>query len=65
MMKAHLHYHVEGYPQLAWALPLDETEIATKDVSDNDMPQGFVDAFNSFMVYLHVQTQITFNRMVI
>lgn len=50
---------------LAWALPLDETEIATKDVSDNDMPQGFVDAFNSFMVYLHVQTQITFNRMVI
>ena len=65
VMKAHLHYHVEGYPQLAWALPLDETEITTKDVSYNAMLQGFVDAFHSFMVYLHVQTQITFNKMVI
>ena len=32
---------------------------------NGDMPQGFVGAFNSFMTYLHVQTRITFNRMVI
>ena len=63
--KAHLHYHVDGYPQLAWALPLDETEIATKDVTEDDMTQGFVDAFNSFVSYLNVQTRITINKMVI
>ncbi len=63
--KAHLHYHVDGYPQLAWALPLDETEIATKDVTDDDMTHGFVDAFYSFVNYLNVKTRITINRMVI
>lgn len=63
--KAHLHYHVDGYPQLAWALPLDETEIATKDVTDDNMTQGFVEAFYSFVKYLNVQTKIIINRMVI
>ena len=65
VMKAHLHYHVDGYPQLAWALPLEETEILTKDVKDSDLPQGFVDAFDSFSTYLHLQTHIVFNKMVI
>jgi hypothetical protein len=63
--KAHLHYHVDGYPQLAWALPLDETEISTKDVNDDNMTQGFVDAFYSFLNYLNVQTRISINKMVI
>ena len=63
--KAHLHYHVDGYPQLAWALPLDETEITTKDVTPDDMMQGFVDAFESFVSYLNVQTKIVINRMAI
>lgn len=63
--KSHLHYHVDGYPQLAWALPLDETEIATKEVTEDNMMQGFVDAFNSFVSYLNVQTRIVINKMVI
>ena len=63
--KAHLHYHVDGYPQLAWALPLDETEITTKDVAEDDMIQGFVDAFQSFVAYINVQTRIVINKMVI
>lgn len=63
--KAHLHYHVDGYPQLAWALPLDETEITTKDVAEDDMIQGFVDAFQSFVAYINVKTRIVINKMVI
>ncbi len=63
--KSHLHYHVKGYPQLAWALPLEETEIITKEVTGDNMMQGFVDAFNSFIDYLNIQTKITINRMVI
>lgn len=63
--RAHLHYHVEGYPPLAWALPLEETEIKTKDVTADDLPQGFIDAFDSFVSYLNIQTKIQINPMVI
>jgi hypothetical protein len=63
--KAHLHYHVDGYPQLAWALPLNETDIATKDVTEDYMIQGFVDAFEGFVSYINVQTRIVINKMVI
>ena len=36
-----------------------------KDVTDENMTQGFVEAFYSFVNYLNVQTKILINRMVI
>ena len=63
--KSHLHYHVEDFSPLAWALPLDETEIDTKEVKSATMLNDFINAFNSFMTYLNVQTVITINPMVL
>ena len=65
VMRAHLHYHEDGYPQLSWALPLEETEIAQKDVKSEDMSQGFIGAFNSLVSYLNIQTELQINPMVI
>lgn len=63
--KSHLHYHVEGFKPLAWALPLEETEIETKEVSIPTMQTDFIKAFNSFMAYLNVQTETTINPLVL
>ena len=65
VMRAHLHYHVDGYPQLSWALPLEETEIEQKDVKTEDLPHGFIGAFNSFVRYLNIQTELQINPMVL
>ena len=63
--KSHLHYHVEGFNPLAWALPLEETAISQKTVSTLTMQTDFIEAFYSFMAYLNVQTEITINPMVL
>lgn len=52
-------------PPLAWALPLEETEIETKDVEQASMANDFIDAFNSFASYLNIQTTITINPMML
>lgn len=63
--KSHLHYHVEDFSPLAWALPLEETEIDKKEVESATILNDFIGAFNSFMSYLKVQTVITINPMVL
>ena len=65
VQKSHLHYHVEDYPPLAWALPLEETEIEKKSVENTSMANDFIEAFNSFTAYLNIQTQITINPTVL
>ncbi len=65
MQKSHLHFHVEDFPPLAWALPLEETEITAKKVDDATMAGDFIEAFNSFISYLNVQTKITINPMIL
>lgn len=63
--RSHLHFQIEGYPNLVWALPLEETEIDVKEVTVDNMPSDFILAFESFIKYLNVQTQIAINPMLI
>ncbi len=65
MQRSHLHFHIEGFPPLAWALPLEETQIVTKEVTNDRTANDFIDAFNSFASYLNVQTLITINPIVL
>jgi hypothetical protein len=65
VQKSHLHYHVEDFPPLAWALPLEETEIEKKQVENVTMANDFIDAFNSFAAYLNIQTAITINPLIL
>lgn len=65
IQRSHLHFHVEDFPPLAWALPLEETEITAKQVADASMASDFIDAFNSFASYLNIQTTITINPLIL
>ena len=63
--KSHLHYHVEDFPSLAWALPLEETEIKQKVVENATMLNDFIEVFYSFISYLNIQTKITIIPMIL
>ena len=63
--KSHLHFHVEDFHPLVWALPLEETEIEKKKIDDVTMAKDFIDAFFSFVSYLNIQTSITINQMML
>ena len=65
IQKSHLHFHVEDFPPLAWALPLDETEITFKNVALDTVASDFIDAVYSFASYLNIQTTISINPMVL
>ncbi|HEV7348335.1 DUF6978 family protein [Telluribacter sp.] len=52
----HIHYVVDGYPPLAWAVPLELDPFPTKNIRD------FTDitaAFQAFCMVVAVRTEIT------
>ena len=54
----HIHYHVEGYPTLVWALPIENDPFPHKDFSD----QNIVDIIESFSKKINLQTDLKINR---
>lgn len=54
--EAHIHYHVEGYKSLAWAIPLKDTDFATQDINNTD---EFADAVSAFVKKINIITPIT------
>ena len=54
----HIHYHVEGYKTLAWALPIENDPFPHKDFSD----QNIVDIIESFSKKINLQTNLVINR---
>ena len=56
----HIHYHIQGYKQLAWAIPLldDNFEIKTIDNNINDIIILFAKTIN-------VETIININSLLL
>lgn len=59
---SHVHYYVEGYKPLAWALPIEETDVSIKDIKDNDISSSFADAIMNFAKMINIETTITINK---
>lgn len=68
IITSHLHYYVEGYKPLAWALALSDTKNdLLKDVSTTST-HIHVDVISSllgYLKYLNVATKFTINTMAI
>jgi hypothetical protein len=61
---SHLHYYVEDYETLAWALPLADVDNENmKDISTTttNLSVDIVNALAGFLSYIHVETKITVN----
>lgn len=61
---SHLHFYVEDYETLAWALPLvDVNNENIKDISTTttNLSVDIVKALRGFLSYVNVKTEITVN----
>jgi len=54
----HVHYHVEGYPTLAWAIPISDDTFAYKETSNKNIPE----ILEEFAKVINIQTKLTINR---
>ena len=54
----HVHYHVEGYHSLAWALPITNDDFMYKEMSE----QNIVEIVEKFGKTINLQTQLLINR---
>lgn len=62
--ESHVHYYVEGYKPLAWAIPIAETSFETKEI-EADKNETIKSAILEFAKIINVQTSINFNIMLI
>lgn len=62
----HIHYHVEGYPSLAWAIPLIDDEFEIKELDDN--PQfyaTFARIIQLFAKTVNIETKLDINTLLL
>jgi hypothetical protein len=63
--ESHVHYHVDGYKSLAWAVPIEATNVQTKEIKDGEMHTNFVNAIMEFAQMVNIETVIMINRLLI
>lgn len=61
----HVHFYVDGYNNLAWALPIDETEIRSIDIKYSTVLNDLKFVLDSLFDYINTKTNITINMTVI
>ncbi|MDR0574805.1 MAG: hypothetical protein LBG96_12395 [Tannerella sp.] len=60
-----IHYHVQGYPSLAWAIPLTDDDFEIKSIDENDNNRSFANAITSFAKTIHIETIINVNTLLL
>jgi hypothetical protein len=65
LTKSHIHYHVQGYPVLAWAIPLEEDDFLVKEISENDFNITLAEIIKLFAKTINVETVININILLI
>jgi hypothetical protein len=61
----HIHYHIQGYKSLAWAIPLNDTDFEIKTISDDNCNIALANIVKSFAKTVNIQTVITFNTLLL
>jgi len=63
--ESHVHYHVDGYKSLAWAVPIEVTNVQTKEIKDDEINTNFVNAIMEFAKMVNIETVIMINPLLI
>ena len=62
---SHIHYYVQGYKSLAWAIPLTEDEFMIKDIPDDiNFHTIFADIIKLFAKTINITTKIEVNSII-
>lgn len=63
--ESHVHYHVEGYKPLAWAIPIADTDIKTMGISNENKNSDLIASILDFAQIINIETQITINPLLL
>ena len=64
--KNHIHYYVQGYRHLAWAIPLTKSDFKIKELhDDSEFNNTFVEIIKLFAKTVNIQTKITVNQVLL
>jgi len=62
----HIHYYVEGYRSLAWAIPLTDDNFIIKEINEgSDFNDTFVEIIKLFASVINVKTRIEINTLLL
>lgn len=62
----HIHYHVQGYSSLAWAIPLTEDDFVIKEINDNEeLNSIFANTIKLFAKTINIETEISINELLL
>ncbi|MDI9562960.1 MAG: hypothetical protein QM301_02080 [Bacteroidota bacterium] len=62
----HIHYHVQGYKSLAWAVPLSVDEFKIKELNDDvNYNSTFADILKLFAKTVNIETEIIVNELLL
>jgi hypothetical protein len=62
----HIHYHVQGYKSLAWAIPLTEDDFKIKELKEGtEFNFTFVDIIKEFAKTVNIETEIILNPLLL
>ena len=63
--ESHVHYHVEGYKPLAWAVPIEDSEMTTKEIADTNTNEKLSSAIQEFAKIINLETVSTINTLLL
>ena len=61
----HIHYHVQGYKSLAWAIPLIDDDFEIKSIEEKDFNIKLRDVIIIFAKTANIETAITINTLLL
>jgi hypothetical protein len=61
----HIHYHVQGYKSLAWAIPLIDDDFEIKTIEEKDFNTTFKNIIMLFAKTINMETVITINTLIL
>ncbi len=62
----HIHYHVQGYKSLAWAIPLDTDKFEIKELNSGvGFNSTFANILKMFAKSVNIETEISVNELLL
>jgi hypothetical protein len=62
----HIHYHIQGFKSLAWAIPLSKDEFEIKEINDDgNFNNTFAAIIKLFAKTINIETTIQINTLLL
>jgi hypothetical protein len=65
LTESHIHYYIQGFPFLSWAIPLIDDDFEIKTIDENNFNETFANIIKLFAKTINIETIININTLLI